>query len=174
MSIFKSMQINTSGLSLERLKLDTISTNIANVNTSRTEEGGPYRRKVVVFTENLQNETNRLRLLSTENASNNRDNINKVNIINNRNDLNTVNYLNGPSSEGVKVIGIEEDDSEMRMEYDPSNPDADENGYVEMPNVNMVDEMIDLIKTQRSYEANVTALNTSKSILKKALEISKD
>lgn len=144
MSVFKSMQINTSGLNLERLKLDVISTNITNANTSRTEDGGPYKRKMVLFTENLINETNRL------------------------------NGLNAMTSEGVKVTGIGEDDSEPRTEYDPSHPDADENGYVAMPNVNMVDEMIDLIKTQRSYEANVTALNTSKSILKKALEISKD
>jgi len=144
MSVFKSMQINTSGLNLERLKLDVISTNIANVNTTRTEDGGPYKRKIVLFKENLVNETNRL------------------------------SGANGMSSEGVKVTGIGEDVSEFRMEYDPSHPDADENGYVAMPNINMVDEMIELIKTQRTYEANVTALNTSKSILKKALEISKD
>ena len=144
MSVFKSMQINSSGLNLERLKLDVISTNITNVNTSRTEDGGPYKRKVVLFTENLVNETNRL------------------------------NGLNRTTSEGVRVTGIGEDESDFRMEYDPSHPDADENGYVTMPNVNMVDEMIDLIKTQRSYEANITAFNTSKSILKKALEISKD
>lgn len=144
MSVFKAMQINTSGLNLERLKLDVISTNITNVNTTRTEDGGPYKRKMVLFTENLVNETNRL------------------------------NGLNRVNSEGVKVTGIGEDEEGFRMEYDPSHPDADENGYIAMPNVNMVDEMIDLIKTQRSYEANVTALNTSKSILKKALEISKD
>jgi flagellar basal-body rod protein FlgC len=144
MSIFKSMQINTSGLNLERLKLDVISTNIANVNTTRTEDGGPYKRKMVLFRENLVNETNRLGGSIAVN------------------------------SEGVKVTGIGEDASDFRMEYDPSHPDADENGYVSMPNINMVDEMIDLIKTQRSYEANITALNTSKSILKKALEISKD
>lgn len=170
MSIFRAMQINTSGLNLDRLKLDTISTNITNINTTRTAEGGPYKRKVVVFTENLENEKNRLRLLSTENASNNRSIINKVNILNEKSILNKG---NGSNSEGVKVVGIGEDNSESRIEYDPSHPDADENGYVEMPNVNMVDEMIDLIKTLRSYEANVTALNTSKSILKKALEITK-
>lgn len=173
MSIFRAMQINTSGLNLERLKLDTISTNITNMNTTRTEEGGPYRRKVVLFTENLESASNRLRMLSTENGSNNRYNINKTNILNERTIQNTVSQLSGASSEGVKVIGVGEDNSEMTMEYDPEHPDADENGYVTKPNVNMVDEMIDLIKTQRSYEANVTALNTSKSILKKALEITK-
>ena len=143
MSIFNSMQINASGLSLERLKMDTISTNIANVNTTRTEEGGPYRRKEVLFQENLVNEKNRL-------TGKNED-----------------------RSLGVKVIGIEEDTDNLKVVYNPEHPDADAEGYVTMPNVNMVDEMIALINTQRTYEANVTALNTSKSILKKALEISK-
>lgn len=143
MSIFNSMQINASGLSLERLKMDTISTNIANVNTTRTEEGGPYRRKEVLFQERLVNEKSRL---SGKNEN---------------------------RSLGVEVIGIQEDTDNLKVVYNPEHPDADAEGYVMMPNVNMVDEMIALINTQRTYEANVTALNTSKSILKKALEISK-
>ncbi|MDY0256552.1 flagellar basal body rod protein FlgC [Gudongella oleilytica] len=144
MTVFKSMQINATGLNLERLKLDTISTNIANANTTRTENGEAYRRKVVVFRERLSAETDRQSGLASV------------------------------RSEGVSVVGIAEDQSDFRLEYSPEHPDADENGYVRLPNVNMVDEMIDLIRTQRTYEANVTALNTSKSILKKALEISKD
>ena len=143
MSVFNSMKINASGLTLERLKMDIASTNIANVNTTRTEEGGPYRRKEVVFQESL---------------------------------LNARNNITGQmekKSFGVKVTEIMEDDENFKIIYDPNHPDADEDGYVMMPNVNMVDEMISLIKTQRSYEANVTALNTSKNILKKALEISK-
>lgn len=143
MSVFNSMQINASGLTLERLKMDTISTNIANVNTTRTEEGGPYRRKEVLFEESLVKETSKL--------------TGKL----------------GRKSVGVKVSGIGEDDENFKLTYDPSHPDADENGYVLMPNVNMVDEMISLLNTQRTYEANVTALSSSKSILKKALEISK-
>ena len=143
MSIFNSMQINASGLTLERLKLDTISTNIANINTTRTEEGGPYKRKEVVFEENLVDEKNRLTGRMEK------------------------------KSLGVKVVSILDDAENLKMIYDPNHPDADERGYVMMPNVDMVDEMIALLKTQRSYEANVTALNTSKSILKKALEISK-
>lgn len=143
MSIFGSMQINASGLTLERLKMDTISTNIANVNTARTEGGGPYKRKEVLFEESLVNERNR------------------------------VTGKLERKSMGVKVSGIAEDEENFKLTYDPSHPDADENGYVVMPNVNMVDEMISLLNTQRSYEANVTALSTSKSILKKALEISK-
>ena len=143
LSIFNSMKINASGLTLERLKMDIASTNIANVNTTRTEEGGPYRRKEVVFQESL---------------------------------LNARNNITGQmekKSFGVKVTEIMEDDENFKIIYDPNHPDADEDGYVMMPNVNMVDEMISLIKTQRSYEANITALNTSKNILKKALEISK-
>lgn len=143
MSIFNSMQINASGLTLERLKMDTISTNIANVNTTRTEEGGPYNRKEVLFQESLVNEKNKLT---------------------GKNEI---------RSSGVKVIGIEEDAENLKVVYDPEHPDADEDGYVTKPNVNMVDEMIALINTQRTYEANVTALNASKGILKKALEISK-
>ena len=153
MSIFNSMQINASGLNLERLKMDTISTNIANANTTRTEDGGPYRRKDVLFRENL-----------TRTEGNLRSNIGNRRIIGKK-DVN--------KSYGVRVVGIREDLENDQFIYDPSHPDADEEGYVETSNVNMVDEMIDLLRVQRSYEANVTALNTSKNILKKALEISK-
>ncbi len=143
MSVFNSMRINASGLSLERLKMDIISTNVANVNTTRTEEGGPYRRKEVVFEESL---------LEARNSINNK--------IENK-------------SFGVKVTEIVEDVENQEFIYDPNHIDADIDGYVETSNVNMVDEMIALLNTQRTYEANITALNSSKSILKKALEISK-
>lgn len=143
MSVFSSMQINASGLTLERLKMDTISTNIANAKTTRTEDGGPYKRREVLFEENLKNQKNKLT------------------------------GLNERRSVGVKVTGISQDEENFKQIYDPSHPDADIDGYVTMPNVNMVDEMIALITTQRSYEANITALNTSKNILKKTLEISK-
>ena len=143
MSIFSSMQINASGLTLERLKMDTISSNITNANTTRTEDGGPYRRKEVLFEENFKAQRSRLT------------------------------GFNERRSAGVKVTGIAQNGEDFKQKYDPTHPDADEEGYVLMPNVNMVDEMIALITTQRSYEANVTALNTSKNILKKTLEISK-
>jgi flagellar basal-body rod protein FlgC len=144
MSVFNSMRISASGLSLERLKMDIISTNVANVNTTRTEEGGPYRRKEVIFEESLLE------------ARRNRNN-----------------PLNN-TSHGVRVVEIVEDEENVKFVYDPDHPDADANGYVETSNVNMVDEMIALLNTQRAYEANVTVLNSSKSILNKALEISKD
>lgn len=143
MSVFNSMKINASGLSLERLKMDIISTNVANANTTRTEEGGPYRCKEVIFQESL---------------------------------LKARSSINGKVEDrsfGVRVTDILEDDVNRKFFYDPSHPDADLDGYVETSNVNMVDEMIGLLNTQRAYEANVTALNASKNILKKALEISK-
>lgn len=142
MSIFDSMQINASGLSLERLKLDTISTNIANVNTTRTEDGeGPYLKKEVVFEESLkQVETS----------------------------------FNGQGAEksfGVKPTEIRENTEDIVMEYDPTHPDANEEGYVQQSNVNMADEMINMMTTLRTYDANVTAMNASKEMLSKALQI---
>lgn len=139
MSIFNGLQINASGLSLERMKLDVASTNIANVNTTRTAEGGPYKKKTVEFFENLRQAQG----------------TNKI------------------TSAGVKVTNIAEDNT-TKLTYDPTNPDADANGYVEMPNVNMADEMVDMIQAMRTYEANVSSTEANKNILKKALEISKD
>ncbi|MDV3428884.1 MAG: flagellar basal body rod protein FlgC [Bacillota bacterium] len=135
-SAFKSLRISSSGLSAERLRMDTISSNIANANTTRGENGEPYRRKVAVFQENLDQASN---------------NSNKL--------------------LGVKAVGIEEDDSPFQREYDPTNPDADKDGYVTMPNVNILNEMADLITATRAYEANVTAMNSEKSMFLKALEI---
>lgn len=140
MSIFDSMRINSSGLSLERLKLDTISSNIANVNTTRTEEGGPYQKKTVVFEESLMQKTSDL--------------------------AGSINQ----KSFGVRATGIEASD-EIVIEYNPTHPDADELGYVTKSNVNMADEMVEMMNTIRTYEANVTATNASKNMLSKALEI---
>lgn len=143
MSVFNSMRINASGLTLERMKLDVISSNIANVNTTRTEEGGPYQRKEVVFQEMVEKAQN------------------------------TVSRLGQRITSGVKVTGIREDQEGLRSVYNPTHVDADENGYVLMPNVNLLDEMVKLIEAQRTYEANATALKASKSMLNKAIEITK-
>jgi flagellar basal-body rod protein FlgC len=140
---FNSLRISASGLSAERLRMDTIASNIANVTTTRGEDGQPYKRKIAVFQENLERELN-----------------NKT----------------GKTEEtmlGVKAVGIEEDASELRRVYDPSHPDADEEGYVEMPNVNILNEMADMISATRAYEANVTAMNATKGMFLKALEIGK-
>ncbi|MFU0823731.1 flagellar basal body rod protein FlgC [Clostridium sp.] len=141
MSAFSSIRISSSGLSAERLRMDTIASNIANVSTTRGENGQPYRRKVAVFEENLKQELNK----------------------------NTNTYEN--KLNGVKAVGIIEDNSELRRVYDPTHPDADEEGYVLMPNVNILNEMADMIAATRAYEANVTAINSEKSMFVKALEI---
>lgn len=138
---FNTLRISASGLSAERLRLDTIASNMANVNTTRGADGKPYRRKIAVFQENLKKE------LSKE----------------------TGKYENTPM--GVKAVGIEEDNSPLRRVYDPSNADADAQGYVSMPNVNVLNEMADMMVATRAYEANVTAINSAKSMFSKALEI---
>lgn len=143
MSVFNSMKINASGLTLERLKLDAISSNIANVNTTRTAEGGPYLRKEVLFEEMVDRAQSRLTGRIEKRTA------------------------------GVKVTEVYEDQENLRSVFDPDHVDADEEGYVLMPNVNLLDEMVSLIEAQRSYEANATALKASKSMLNKALEISK-
>lgn len=145
MSIFKSMEISASALTAQRLRLDVISSNIANVDTTRTETGEPYRRKMVVFQE-IKEMSDFRELLS-----------------------NKINY----DGAGVRVAAIIEDQRPLKVVYDPSHPDADENGYVRLPNVNIVEEMIDMISATRSYEANVTAINSAKSMINKALEIGK-
>jgi flagellar basal-body rod protein FlgC len=140
---FNTLRISASGLSAERLRMDTVASNIANVNTTRGENGQPYRRKIAVFQENLNNEI----------------------------DKNT--GLNNQEMLGVKAVGIVEDQSPLRKEYDPTNPDADKDGYVSKPNVNVLNEMADMISATRSYEANVNAINSEKSMFLKALEIGK-
>lgn len=141
MKAFHSMRISASGLTAERLRMDTISSNIANANTTRTEEGEPYRRKIAVFRESLKTEINK----------------------------NTGHTKKVPS--GVSVSGVVEDDSDFNRVFDPNHPDADEEGYVLMPNVNILNEMVDMITATRAYEANVTAMNSTKSMLLKSLEI---
>lgn len=141
MSAFSAMRISASGLSAERLRMDTIASNIANVTTTRGEDGKPYVRKIAVFQENLNKEVNKF--------SNKMEN----------------KFL------GVKAVGIEEDKTPLRRVFDPSHPDSDEEGYVTMPNVNILNEMADMIAATRAYEANVNAINAEKSMFSKALEI---
>lgn len=143
LKVFNNMRISASGLSSERLRMDTISSNIANASTTRGKDGMPYRRKVAIFQENLTNEINK----------NTRKNEEKL--------------------LGVKAVGIIEDESELRRVYEPSHPDAGEDGYVLMPNVNILNEMADMIVATRAYEANVDAINSQKSMFMKALEIGK-
>lgn len=146
MSMFSSFDINASGLTAQRYRMDVIAENVANANTTRTADGTPYRRKVVTFTEKGgQAEFSHI-LHNCVNHS----------------------YL----GQGVKVSRLSEDTtSEMKMVYDPSHPDADENGYVTYPNVNIVSEMTDLIDASRAYEANATAFSASKNIAQQGLQL---
>jgi flagellar basal-body rod protein FlgC len=142
---FNSLDIGASALTAQRFRMDIISQNIANANTSRTENGMPYRRRVVLFEERAS-------------GSNFSD------------------YLTESSREkfigkGVRVAGIVNDRSPFKRVYDPGHPDADAEGYVEMPNVDIVTEMINMVSATRAYEANVTSINTTKSMALKALEI---
>lgn len=169
MALFDSMKINTSALNLERTKLDVISSNIANINTTRTEEGGPYLNKTVTFEENIKNATP---FTNGRAMQENRNNFMRTTNSGHQLATNRVGNLSGIKTFGVRTTGIVEDEENLKLQYDPNHPDADEDGYVTYPNVDMADEMIALMNTIRSYEANVTAMDASKSMLKKALEIS--
>ena len=145
MSIYDSFNINSSGMTAQRFRMDIISENIANANTTRTEDGTPYVRKVVRFQEK-GGQTPFSRILHDR--------------------------LDQYSGRGVKVVQVQEDTwTQMNIVYDPAHPDADENGYVTYPNVNTVTEMTNLIDAQRSYEANATAFNASKNIATRCLEL---
>lgn len=145
MSAFNGMNISSSGMSAQRLRMDVISQNIANVNTTRDENGNPYRRKAVVFSEKDSTPFQEVFMKTA-----------------------------GVAGSGVKVTQIVEDGkTAMRKVYDPSHPDADDTGYVTYPNVNIVQEMTDLIDASRSYEANVTAFNATKNMALKGLDVGK-
>ncbi|MBO4678202.1 MAG: flagellar basal body rod protein FlgC [Lachnospiraceae bacterium] len=145
MGMFTSFDINASGLTAQRYRMDIISENVANANTTRTGDGTPYVRKVVTFQEKGK-QTPFSRVLNKS--------------------------MDRYSGEGVKVGGVYKDtQTEMNMVYDPSHPDADENGYVTYPNVNIITEMTNLIDATRAYEANATAFNASKSMAMKGLSI---
>jgi len=136
MRLIPGMAISASALTAQKLWMDLIANNIANMNTTRTDSGGPYRKKIPVFEERLRE------------------------------------AMNGEfKGYGVKVRSIVEDNSPPRMVYNPDHPDANEEGYVAMPNINVINEMVDMIVATRTYEANVTVLNASKAMALKALEI---
>jgi len=145
MELFKSMDISASGLQAQRIMVNTISTNLANVHTTRTPEGGPYRRRQAIFSSSPLS----------------------------RNFPDILSFRMGQQSTGVKAEVVEDTQRKGEMIYDPSHPDADESGVVSLPNVNVVEEMVALLGAMRSYEANVTAFNTSKQMAMKSLDIGK-
>lgn len=147
MSFLSSLNISSSGLTAQRLRLDVASENIANVETTRTAEGTPYRRKMVVLQSKEENFSSVL----------------------NR----TMQGKNSAYNGGVIASAIVDDETELKAVYDPEHADADENGYVRMPNVDMIKETTDAMAASRSYEANLTAFNAVKLMAQKAMEIGK-
>jgi len=150
MGLFTTINTAATGLTAQRTRLDVIANNIANVNTTRTTEGGPFRRSRVIFRPRVSQSYWRSPFLPD--------------------------YLKTQVGRGVRVVKIGKDyDSEVRLVYDPTHPDAIQSGprkgYVEYPNVNVVNEMVDMISASRAYEANVAIMNGSKSMFLKALEI---
>ena len=148
MNLFNGFNTSASALTANRLRMDVVSSNIANAETTRSElvdgEWQPYKRKVV----ELQKHSFESQLQSAMGKGN-------------------------EASQGVKVTTIKEDQAPTKAVYNPTHPDANEEGYVEMPNVDMVKEMVDMMSASRSYEANITALNATKSMYMKALELGK-
>jgi len=142
MSFLGSMSISASALTATRLRMDVIAENIANIDTTRTEHGGPYRRKFVVFQERANDRDFSAFFNRARNAQG-----------------------------GVRVLGIGRDMSEFKVDYNPQHPDADENGLVRLPNVEVVQEMTDMMSAFRAYEANITALNAFKDMAMKTMEI---
>jgi flagellar basal-body rod protein FlgC len=141
MDFFTSMDISASALSAERTRMNLISSNLANVNSTRTAEGGPYRRKDAVFT-------------ATPVAGSFGAALGKAS-----------------DARRVDITQIAEDQKPPRLQYEPNHPDADASGYVAYPNVNVVEEMADMITASRSYEANVTAAQAAKSMALKTLDL---
>ena len=155
MVFLSSMNITASGLTAQQLRLDVISENISNINTTRTENGDEaYRRKMIVLEAEDGRDTFRDILART--AGN-------------------MQLPTGAVSNngGVRVSAIVEDESAFKLQYDPTHPDANEEGYVEMPNVDLVKEMTDAMAATQAYSANVTAFNTLKTVATRALEIGK-
>jgi len=162
MGFLNSFDISGYGLSAQRFRINIISENIANANTTRTPEGGPYRRKEVIFKavpfqEHLNNELD-------ENA--------RFHHYENPLDEEGEDYkVAKPPIETVVVDKVVRDDSQPILKYDPTNPDADANGYVAYPNINPVVEMADLIEATRAYQANVAAFQSAKSMAQNAINI---
>jgi len=145
MGILDSLSISASALTAERTRMDVTAENLANAQTTRTDAGGAYRRKVVELAQDGGQGGFGAQLASAMGSAS--------------------------SAGGVKVTGIVADSTPLKTVYDPGHPDADANGYVQMPNVEPVEEMVDLITESRSYEANVTAMSSAKTMFSRTLDL---
>lgn len=148
MSMFLGIDAAASGLTAERLRMDVISNNIANANTTRTAEGGAYHRRYVVFEPRANGSHTFSSFLQRASG--------KL-----------------AAGDGVRAVRIGTDDTQGPLAYEPGHPDANAQGYVERPNVNIVSEMVDMITASRAYEANTTTINAAKAMVTKALEMGK-
>jgi flagellar basal-body rod protein FlgC len=163
MAFMSSFDISGYGLSAQRLRMNVISSNIANANTTRTAEGGPYRRKEVVFKEvSFDDQLNRA-LQDTSMLAKDENYINDP----------VAKEFPNPALSTVMVDKIVRDDKPFKLRFDPENPDADENGYISLPNINPVIEMSDLIEATRAYQANVAAFQSTKTIAQSAIDMMK-
>lgn len=162
--LFDSIRISASGLAGQRTKMDVVSKNLANAETTRTAEGTPYRRQRAVFSEMLQ-----------ERARQGRLELRRDNPAMSTTHPGHMSGLRGISAEdeqGVLTdVGVAPDASDFRVVYDPGHPDADQEGYVLMPNVDVITEMVDMIAATRAYEANVSAVQAAKDMFTQALKI---
>lgn len=153
MAFFSSMNIVGSGMTAQQARLDVISENITNMNTTRTEAGGAYRRKITVM--EAETGKNGFRKAMSDAARRGR----------------AVSNRGYEQAGGVKIVEIAEDQSEMPLIYDPTHPDANEEGYVEMPNVTLVKEVTDAMAASQAFNANVTAFNSLKDVVRRGLDI---
>ncbi len=142
MDFFRAMEVSASGLHAQRTRMNVASSNLANASTTRTAEGGPYKRRDVVLTSRAM-------------AADALGNVSQAD----------------RAVRGVAVDEIIEDTSPPKLEYDPGHPDADENGYVAYPNVSAIEEMVDMITASRAYEAGITTLTTAVQMAERALSI---
>ena len=152
MGFFDGYNVSTSGMSAQRTRINVVSANIANAKTTHTQEGGPYKKQQVVFEDVLLNQTKKI----------------------GSNDIESTNNKNSAQElRGVGVKAILDSESKPVLRFEPTHPDANEEGYVAYPDINPVIEMVDLIEAMRSYEANVASFNTHKNIDSKTLDILK-
>jgi flagellar basal-body rod protein FlgC len=159
--LFSSLRVSASGLTANRRWMDTIAENLANAQTTRTDQGGPYRRKIMTFKEVSE------RVLLRKSAP-----THKIEVWTTQEEHLRPDFQQNAGQDVGKVQArVQEDPSDFQWVYDPTHPDANEEGYVAYPNVEVVREMVDLITASRAYEANVTALNAAKVMNKKAMEI---
>jgi flagellar basal-body rod protein FlgC len=161
--IFKAIDVASTGMTVQRQKMDVVSENIANIDTSRTSEGGPYRRQKVVVSE-ANSRPSFSRAMSSAH-----DKLTRTNPLHIKGQIRAMN--DAPDMNKVSGKEIRDPESSFKLVYDPSHPDADNDGYVQMPDIEMINEMVDMIAANRAYEANIATVSASKQMLNEALDI---